>query len=102
MLTPFLVSPLKTPYPISSPPASFFKKYYLLLDIFFIYISNVIAFPPFLSETPYPIPLFLLTHPLLLPCPGIPLHWGIKSSQDQGSLLPLMSNKARGCIFLLQ
>ena len=25
------------------------------------------------------------THPLLLPCPGISLYWGIKPSQDQAS-----------------
>jgi hypothetical protein len=37
------------------------------------------------------------THPLLLPCPGIPLHWGIRPSQDQRPLLPLMSNKAILC-----
>jgi hypothetical protein len=36
-------------------------------------------------------------HPLLLPLPGIPLHWGIKPSQDQGLLQPLMSNKAILC-----
>jgi hypothetical protein len=51
MLSPFLISPLKTPYPI----------------------------------------------PLPLPCPGITLHWGIKPSQDQGPLLPLMSDKAIFC-----
>jgi hypothetical protein len=28
----------------------------LLLDIFFIYISNVIPFPGFPSEIPYPLP----------------------------------------------
>ena len=35
--------------------------------------------------------------PLLSPRPGIPLHWGIEPSQDQGCLLPLMSNKAILC-----
>jgi hypothetical protein len=29
-------------------------------------------------------------HPVLPPWPGIPLHWGIKSSQDQGPLLLLL------------
>ena len=29
--------------------------------------------------------------------PGIPLHWGIKSSQYQGHLLPLMSDNAILC-----
>jgi hypothetical protein len=30
--------------------------------------------------------VFPLTHPLPLPHPGIPLHWGIEPSQDQGPL----------------
>ena len=37
------------------------------------------------------------THPLLLPGPGIPLHWGIEPSEDQGSPLPLMTVKAILC-----
>ena len=37
------------------------------------------------------------THNLLCPCPGIPLHWGIKSSQNQGPLFPLILNKAILC-----
>ena len=62
--------------------------------------------PPFLVaplETPYPssLPLPLWgwspTYPLLPPSPGIPLHWGIEASQDQGSLLPLMSDKVILC-----
>jgi hypothetical protein len=67
-----------------------------LLDIFFIYISNFIPFPHFPSENPLshaPSPCSL-THPLLLSCPRIPLHWGIEPSQDQGPLLSLMSHKA--------
>jgi hypothetical protein len=36
-------------------------------------------------------------YPHLPACPGIPLQWGIKPSQDQGSLLPLLSNKAILC-----
>jgi hypothetical protein len=69
----------------------FFKSF--LLDIFFIYISNVIPFPSFFSENslspPHP---WSPTHPLLFPGPGIPLYWGIEPSQDQGPLLPLMSD----------
>ena len=38
-----------------------------------------------------------LTYPLPLPCPGIPLHWGIKPSQNQGPLLPLMYNRSILC-----
>jgi hypothetical protein len=52
--------------------------------------------PP-LSHLPTPTPARSPTHPLLLPCPGIPLHWSIEPSQDQGPLLPLMSGKAILC-----
>ena len=44
-----------------------------------------------------PIPYLLTNLPTLLPCPGISLHWGIEPSQDRGSLLPLMSDKAILC-----
>jgi hypothetical protein len=41
-----------------------FVLFLLLLDIFFIYISNVISFPGFPSEKhPLPYPLPLLTNP---------------------------------------
>jgi hypothetical protein len=44
-------------------------------------------------ESPlYHLPPCSPAHPLLLPGPGIPLYWGICSSQDQGPLLPLMAN----------
>ena len=70
-----------------------------LLNIFFIYILRVIPFPHFLprnnlSHLPSPCSP---TYPLPLPCPGIPLHWSIKPSQDQGPLISLMSNKAILC-----
>jgi hypothetical protein len=77
--------------------------YYLfiryLLDIRFIYILNVIPFPCFPSKNPlsYPPSPCSPTHPLPLPCPGIPLHWAIEPSQDQRPLLPLMSYKAIFC-----
>jgi hypothetical protein len=54
MLSPFLVTPLKIPYPLSFP---------------------------LLPNPPTPIP-----------GPGIPLYWGIEPLQDQGPLLPLMTN----------
>ena len=70
-----------------------------LLDIFFIYVSNVIPFPGFTSRnslsppTP-PASLRVLPHPpthsLPLPCPGIFLRWGIEPSEDQEPLPPLM------------
>ena len=37
------------------------------------------------------------THPLLPPCPCIPLHWDMESSWNQGPLLPLMPDKAILC-----
>ena len=58
---------------------SLISLFYFLLDIFFIYISNVTHFPSFPSEillpcllSPPPAPP---THPLLLPGLGIPRHW---------------------------
>jgi hypothetical protein len=54
-----------------------------------------------LCKPPIPFPLTLLlwecspTHPPTpTHCPNIPLHWGIKPSQDQGPPLPSMPNKA--------
>ena len=46
-------------------------------------------------ETPYPIPSPPSPHPPS--CHGIPLHWDIKSSQDQELLLPLMPDQAIFC-----
>jgi hypothetical protein len=58
-------------------------------DIFFICISNFIPFPHFpFKKPPYPIPYpCSLTHPLLLPCPGISLHWGIEPSPRASPLI---------------
>jgi hypothetical protein len=60
--------------------------FFLLLDILFSYISNVIPFVCFPSENhlyPPPSPC-LPIHPLPLPGPVIPLYWDIEPSQDQG------------------
>lgn len=66
-------------------------------------LSLVQVSPP---EVPYPIPplsasirllLHPPTHPLLPHLPSIPLHLGIKPSQDQGPLLPLMPDNAILC-----
>ena len=72
----------RNPYSHLLLPA--YRRKYLLLDISFIYISNVIPFSGFLSENPLcpPFP-WSPTHPLLLPGPDITLHWGIEPSQDQ-------------------
>jgi hypothetical protein len=74
------------------------------VDIFFIYISNVIPFSCFPSRTPHhfilpPPSMRVLSHhpPTPTPHPGIILHWVIEPSHDQGPLLPLMSNKAILC-----
>jgi hypothetical protein len=75
------------------------------LDIFYIYIYNVFPFPglPFRSPLFYPSSPCLYesaplpTYPLPSSQPGIPLHWGIEHPQTQGSLLPLISNKAILC-----
>jgi len=65
-----------------------------------------IPFPDFpsgkpLCHPPPPASMRVLLHPpthsLLPPYPGIPLHCGIEPSQDQGSLLPLMADKAILC-----
>jgi hypothetical protein len=54
--------------------------YLFLLVIFFIYISNCIPFPDFLSPNPLSCPPSpcLPTYPLLLPYSSNPLHWGIE------------------------
>jgi hypothetical protein len=85
-----------------------FNNFYptnIFLDIFFIYISNVIPFPGLLSRNPksYFLSLWLYegapppTYPLPPSHTGIPLHWGIEPSQAQGLLLPLMVNKVILC-----
>jgi hypothetical protein len=53
---------------------------------YFIYLQMLSYFLVSLPETLYLIPL--LPH-----CPGIPLHWDLKPSQGQGSLLSLMPDK---------
>ena len=68
--------------------------------MFFIYISNVTPYLVSPLKTPYPSPNSTPGHQpthSCFPIPGIPLHLGIKPSQDQGPLLPLMSNKATLC-----
>ena len=69
-----------------------------VLDILFIF---QILTPSFVSPLKihlfHPLSPCSTTYPLLLPCSGIPLHLGIESSQGQGPLLPLMSNKSILC-----
>jgi hypothetical protein len=75
-----------------------------LLGILFIYISNVLTFPGYPLEAPYPILLpsasmRVLPNPLTHSCLStrILLHWSTEASQDQKPLLPLMPNKAILC-----
>jgi hypothetical protein len=65
-----------------------------LLDFFYLHFK---CCPHFLfspSENPlFPLPSHCsTTNPLLLPGPGIPLYWSTEPSQNQGPLLPLMTN----------
>jgi hypothetical protein len=75
-------------------------RFFLKLGILFVYISNVISFPGFSSAYPLSHPPCFYegaptpTHLLLPHSHSIPLHWGIKLSQDPGPLLPLMPDKA--------
>jgi hypothetical protein len=78
-------------------PDLFFFSFFFFNQIFSFFTFQML-FPFLVSppKTPYPI-LPPSAHPLPLPCAAIPLHWTIWPSQDQGPLLPLMSNKAILC-----
>jgi hypothetical protein len=74
---------------------------FILLHIFFMYISNVISLPTKLSILS-PLPCFyegvpLPIHLFLPPYNHNPLHWGIEPSQEQGPLFPLMPDKVILC-----
>jgi hypothetical protein len=67
---------------------------YVLLDIFFTYILNVIPLPGFPSTTLHPILLTYFyedtpppTQPHLPHHPGISLHWGISLKKKNPSLM---------------
>jgi hypothetical protein len=76
------------------------SHFLFLLDILFnlhVKCYPLSCLPP--PETPYLIPrppasMKVFTYSLSPPSPGIPLHWVIKPSLDQGPVLPLMTNKA--------
>jgi hypothetical protein len=72
--------------------------------LFFSWVFSLFTFqmlstflPPPHPISPPPASMRVLTHPLPPPRPGIPLHWGIKPSQDQGPLFPLMPDNAILC-----
>jgi hypothetical protein len=75
------------------------------LDVFIIYISNVITFPSFSNRNflSHPLsPCFYKaacppTHLFPPPHPVIPLHWGIQTTQDQGPLFLMMPDKTILC-----
>jgi hypothetical protein len=80
-------------------------EFHVFCKLYLGYSELQMLFPFSVSplQTTYPIPSYpasmrvLLppTHSLLPHCPSIPLHWGIKPSQeDQGPPLPLMPGKA--------
>jgi hypothetical protein len=60
-------------------------------------LSPFLVSPPYNPPPSYPLSSCSLTHPLLLPCPGISLHGDIKPSQDQGPHLSLISDRAILC-----
>ena len=70
-----------------------------LLDIFFIDISNFIPFSHFPPENPLSHPLFpcSLTHPPLLPCPGVTLHRDMEPLKGQVPFLSMMYHKVILC-----
>ena len=59
-------------------------------------LSPFLVSPSITPPIPPPSPCSP-TNSLPLPGPGILLHWGIESSQDQGPLLSMMTNKAILC-----
>jgi hypothetical protein len=78
-------------------------EYFLFFSwIFYLFTFQMLSpFPVSPLQTSYAIPPYsasesalLSTYPLLPHCPSIALHWGIKTSQNQGPPLPLMPDKA--------
>ena len=59
----------------------YFLIFYLKFSLLKIQMLALVPAPP--PFPPPPASKRVLTHPLLPPCPGIPLHWGIEPSQDQ-------------------
>jgi hypothetical protein len=71
-----------------------------ILHILFIYISNIILSRNPLSHPPFPCFYEGAAPPsyrLRTPSSFIPLHWDMEPSQNQGPLLPLMSDKIFLC-----
>jgi hypothetical protein len=76
------------------------NNFIYFIGCFYLFTFQILSpFPVSHLETPYPIPPTPASpsNPLLLPHPGIPLHWVTGYSQGHGPLLPLISNKAILC-----
>jgi hypothetical protein len=78
-------------YLITRRVINYYFRYILYLNFKFYPLSSF----PLQNPLSHPHSPCSLTHPLPLPCPCIPLHWG--PSQDQGPLLSLMSHNAILC-----
>jgi hypothetical protein len=65
--------------------------------IFYLFTFQMLS--PFPVFSP-PASIRVLPPPFLPSHPGIPQHWCIKSSQDQGPLLPLISDKAHALLHM--
>jgi hypothetical protein len=78
----------------------FLKKIYWLFYLFTFQMLSPSWFP-FKNPLSHPHCFYKGAHPpthsLQPHLPSIPIHWGIKSSQDQGRTLPLKPNKAILC-----
>ena len=72
-----------------------FLFYFIIFILYSLFTFQMLS--PFLvspQKNPLSSPLSPCSpiHPLPLPGPGISLYWGIEPSQDQGPLLPLMTD----------
>jgi hypothetical protein len=74
-----------------------YDPFYQIFSLFTFQMLSPFFISPPKTTLSHPPSICLLTHPFLLPCPGIPLYWGIEPPQDQGPLFSLMSHKAILC-----
>lgn len=79
----------------------FYIRYLMYLSTFqMLFFFPVSLLGTTSSNFPLPVSMRVLlypTHPLPPHCPGTPLHWRIKPSQEQGPLLPLMPENVILC-----
>jgi hypothetical protein len=86
------LNPCFTPLAGLNPTCFLFVFVFVFSKIFSLFIFQMLSCLgfPFKNSLSLPLSPCSSTHPLLLLGLGIPLHWGIEPSQDQGPLLPLM------------